>query len=148
MESLAETRAKCSGAKVGMPPNLNFLPGTVMVSPIEKDARVEHANDIACVSLFHNFPLSGHELLGLAQAHFFIALDVEDLCVALELAGADTHEGQTVAVGLVHVCLNFEHKRGKVRAEGIHHPAVCHPGGRGAGSASETPPGRAPRQNW
>ena len=36
MESLALTRAKCSGAKVGMPPNLNFLPGTVMVSPMEK----------------------------------------------------------------------------------------------------------------
>ena len=30
--------AKCAGcgAKVGMPPNLNFLPGTVMVSPMEK----------------------------------------------------------------------------------------------------------------
>ena len=27
---------KCSGSKVGMPPKRNFLPGTVMVSPMEK----------------------------------------------------------------------------------------------------------------
>ena len=31
---------------------------------------------------------------------------------------------QTVAVGLVHVRLNFEHKRGKVRAERVDHAAV------------------------
>ena len=36
IESLGLTREKCSGAKVGMPPNLNFLPGVQMVSPIEK----------------------------------------------------------------------------------------------------------------
>ena len=36
MVSLGDTRMKCSGSKVGMPENLNFFPGTVTVSPMEK----------------------------------------------------------------------------------------------------------------
>ncbi len=109
----ADAGRKCSGAKVGMPPNRNFLPGTVMVSPMEKNAGVEDADDVPRVGLVYDLPFGGHKLLAAATGAFFAALDMIIFCVALELAGADTHEGQTVAVGLVHVCLNFEHERGK-----------------------------------
>ena len=34
--SLGETSMKCSGSNVGMPEKRNFLPGTVIVSPMEK----------------------------------------------------------------------------------------------------------------
>ena len=36
MVSIWRTRAKCSGAKVGIPSKANFFPGAQMVSPIEK----------------------------------------------------------------------------------------------------------------
>ena len=34
--SLGETSMKCSGSNVGMPEKRNFLPGVVIVSPMEK----------------------------------------------------------------------------------------------------------------
>ena len=36
MVSFGLTREKCSGGNVGMPAKRNFLPGVVMVSPMEK----------------------------------------------------------------------------------------------------------------
>ena len=89
-----------------------------------ENAGVEHADDIARVGLVDDLALGGHELLRLRQAHFLAALHMIIFCVALELAGADAHEGQPVAVGLVHVRLNFEDERGKVRAERVDHAAV------------------------
>ena len=89
-----------------------------------ENAGVEHADDIARVGLVDDLTLGGHELLRLRQAHFFAALHVIIFRVALELAGADAHEGQPVAVGLVHVRLNFKDERGKVRAERVDHAAV------------------------
>ena len=41
--------------------------------------------------------------------------------VALELARADAHEGDAVAVGLIHVRLNFEHECGKRRLHRVDH---------------------------
>ena len=46
------------------------------------------------------------------------------LGVALEFTRADAHERQPVAVRLVHIRLNFEHKRRKIGAEGIDKAAI------------------------
>ena len=38
---------------------------------------------------------------------------MEDFHTLFKPAGADSHESNTVPMGLVHVCLNFEHKSGE-----------------------------------
>ena len=89
-----------------------------------EDAGIEHADDIPGVGLVDDLALLRHELLGLRQAQLAAALHMEHLCLALVLAGADAQEGEAVAVGLVHICLNLEDEGGEVRAEGVDHAAV------------------------
>mgnify|MGYP003308742409 CR=1 FL=1 len=50
------------------------------------------------------------QLLGLCQTQGLVALYVEVFLFALELAAADAHKCNSVAVSLVHVSLNFEYK--------------------------------------
>ena len=57
--------------------------------------------------------------------------------VALELARADTHEGKPVSVGLVHIRLDFEDERRKIRAERINLTTVCHTRQRARGHAQK-----------
>ena len=57
--------------------------------------------------------------------------------VPAELAGADSHEGQAVTVGLVHVGLNLEYESGEVGAEGIHDALIGGSGQRGRGQLQE-----------
>ena len=59
------------------------------------------------------------------------------LRVPLELAGADTEEGQAVPVGLVHVGLDLEDEGGEILAEDIHLPLVADPGQGGCGEVEE-----------
>ena len=112
-----------------------FLPGDGDGVANGEDARVKHADDVPGVGLLHDFPLGCHELLRLAQSHFFITLDVENLGLPLVFAGADPQESQPVPVGLVHVGLDLEDEGGKVRGKGVHQPAVRYPGGGGRGQA-------------
>lgn len=49
----------------------------------------------------------------------FSALNVVHFHACLELSGADTHKSDPVSVGLVHICLDFKDKGGKVLAEWI-----------------------------
>ena len=94
---------------------------------------VEHADDIASVCLLHDLALRGHHGLGLTEPQFFAGLDVVILRVPLELAGADSHEGQPVPVGLVHVGLNFEYERGEIRGEHIYLALIADAGQRRCG---------------
>ena len=50
------------------------------------------------------------ELLRLGKPYSLAALDVEILLIPLELARADSHESDPVAVSFVHIRLNFEHE--------------------------------------
>ena len=100
-----------------------------------EQARVEHADNVAGVGLFHNFPLGGHHLLRLAQPQLLAGLHMVIFGVPLELAGANPHEGQPVPVGLVHVGLNFEDEGGEILAEYIHLALV---GNTGQGRGSHT----------
>ena len=68
---------------------------------------------------------------------------------ALELAGADAHEGDAVPVGLVHVGLNLEDEGGETSGEKASiTPQSAVPGAEAAGSCAGSPPGRAPRRSW
>jgi len=97
-----------------------------------EDTGVEYTNHVAGIGFVHNFTLRGHQLLGLGKAHFAAALHMVVFRISLELAGADTHKGQSVSVGLVHICLNLKDKGGEIRVEGIHSTLVGNPGqGRG-----------------
>ena len=85
-----------------------------------EDAGVEHADDVARVGLVHDLTLGGHHRLRLGKAHLAPGLDVEILGVALELARADAHEGEAVAVRLVHIGLNFKDEGGKIGGVDVH----------------------------
>ena len=58
--------------------------------PDGENARVEHTDDISGVCLVDDFPLLRHDLLGLGQTHFLVALHMEHFHVPLKLAGADS----------------------------------------------------------
>ncbi len=68
------------------------MAGSTNRVPDRENAGVEHAKDIACISLIYDLAFGGHKLLRLRQAHFF-ALDMENLHARFELsAGTDAHE--------------------------------------------------------
>ena len=93
-----------------------------------EDAGVKHADDITGVGFVDDLALRSHQLLGLTQAHFLVALDVVDFGFPLVLAGTDAQERKTVPVGLVHIGLNLEDKSGEIGGEGVDFAAVGHTG--------------------
>ena len=84
-----------------------------------KDTRVEQAHDIARVRLVHNGAVIGHHRRACGKLEFAVTLHVEGVHAALELARANAHKGDAVAVVLVHVGLDLKHKAAKVVAAGI-----------------------------
>ena len=66
-------------------------------------------------------------------------LHVVGFHAALELARADAHESDTVAVGLVHVGLNFKDEGRELVAAGVNGLAgqAVHAGQRGGGEPQE-----------
>ena len=48
-----------------------------------------------------------------------------NLLGGIKFSGADAHEGNSVPVRLVHICLDLKHKRGKIVIHGVNGPAVC-----------------------
>ena len=91
-----------------------------------EDTGIKHADDVARVGLVDDLALGGHHRLRLGKAHLAPRLDVEILRVALEPARADAHERQTIAVGLVHVGLNFENKGGELGGVDVHLARVAY----------------------
>ena len=79
-----------------------------------ENARIEKSDNISCISLFHDLTILRHHLLRLGQTDLLAALNVVYLHTGLELAGYNTHERDTVTVRLVHICLDFKDKRGKI----------------------------------
>ena len=95
-----------------------FLRGAYRVSDGE-NTRIEHAHDIAGISFGNDLALARHHLLRLGKAHCSAILNVKDFHVLFELATADTHESDTVAVSLVHISLYLENKCGELRVERV-----------------------------
>ena len=79
-----------------------------------KDAGVEQAHDIAGVRLVHDGTVVGHHRGARGQLELAVALHMESVHAALKLARANAHEGNAVAVVLVHVGLDLKHKAAKV----------------------------------
>jgi len=82
----------------------------------DAEARVaDEANDVAGISFVDGLAFLAKSLWELEEAHFFARLGVGDDHVALEFAGADPDEGDTVAVPRVHIGLNLEDEAGRTR---------------------------------
>ena len=73
-----------------------------------KDTRVEQTHDIACVRLVHDGAVVGHHRGARGQLELAVALHMEGVHAALELARADAHKGDAVAVVLVHIGLDLK----------------------------------------
>ena len=84
-----------------------------------EDAGIEDADDVTGVGLVDDGAVLGHELLGLGKPEGLARLDMEILFIPLKAARADAHEGDAVAVGLVHVGLDFEDEGGEALVHGI-----------------------------
>ena len=84
-----------------------------------KDTRIEQAHDIARVRLVHDGTVIGHHRRARSKLELAVALHVEGVHAALELARANAHKGDAVTVILVHVGLDLKHKAAKVVAAGI-----------------------------
>ena len=115
-----------------------LLAGTQGVADGE-DARVEQADDVACVGFIDDGAVLRHQLGAGGQLDVLALLHMVGFHAALELARADAHEGDTVAVGLVHVGLNFEDEGRELIAAGVNGLAgqAVHAGQRGGGEAEE-----------
>ena len=116
--------------KGGYSLKLKLLIGSAQGIAYGENSRVEYADNIAGICLLHDFPVLGHELLGLGQTDLLSSLHMVYLHPCLELAGADAHKSNSVPVGFVHVGLDFKYKGGKVRAERVYHPVQGLPGKR------------------
>ena len=62
---------------------------------------------------------------------------MQDLHAFVERARADAHKRDPVAVGLVHIRLNFKDKRRKIRAERVYPPFTGLPRKRRRGHPEE-----------
>ena len=80
-------------------------------------ARVKDTDNIARVGFVYDRTILCHQLLRCGERHLLAGLNVQNVLTALKLAGANTHERNTVTVRLVHIRLNLEHKRRKMRVE-------------------------------
>ena len=89
-----------------------------------EDARVEEAHDVARIGLVDDGAVVGHHRGSGRELELFVALHVEGIHAALELSRADAHEGDAVAMVLVHVGLDLEHKTAEVVARGLHRLAA------------------------
>ena len=115
-----------------------LLAGTQGVADGE-DARVEQADDVACVGFIDDGAVLRHQLGAGGQLDVLALLHMEGLHAALELAGADAHKGDAVTVGLVHVGLDLEDEGRELVAAGVHRLAgqAVHTGQRGGGEPQE-----------
>ena len=84
-----------------------------------KDTGIEQAHDVAGVRLVHDGAIVGHHRGARSQLELAVALHMEGIHAALELARANAHKGNAIAMVLVHVGLDLKHEAAKVVAAGI-----------------------------
>ena len=78
-------------------------------------ARIGQADDVARIGDVERFAVVGEELHRAREADFFAGARVAHRHVALELARADAHEGDAIAMARIHVRLNLEDEAGEAR---------------------------------
>ena len=93
-------------------------------------AGVVEADHITRVGVLHHLAVLAEQLLWPRQADGPAAAGVLHGHVLLEMAGADAHEGDPVAVARVHVGLQLEHEAAEPRPQRIHR-ALAADAGRG-----------------
>ena len=90
-----------------------------------ENAWVEHTDNVTGICLIDNMAGFCHHLLRLGEAHFAVALHVINLFGGIKFTGADTHEGDSVAMRLVHICLNLKDEGREILAHWINLSTVC-----------------------
>ena len=98
-----------------------------------KHARVKNTDDVARVGLVYDRTVLRHQLLRRGEHHLFARAHVQHLFTAHKLARADAHERDAVAVRLVHVRLDLEHKRREMVVERVDHADIRRARGRRRG---------------
>ena len=88
-----------------------------------EDARIKQTDDIAGIGFVHDGAVVSHQAGAGSKLDVLALLHMECFHAALKLAGADAQKRNAVAVILVHVGLDFEHKAAELLAAGIHHIA-------------------------
>ena len=78
-------------------------------------AMVVQTDDVTGPGFFQVLALGGKEGQGIGNAQFLAGSDMEEFHALFIVAGADTHEGNAVAVLGVHVRLDLEHKTTEAR---------------------------------
>src|SRR5207253_10263788 len=79
------------------------------IADLEKTG-IHEADHVAGIGALDRLPLACEEAVRPRHAHFPIQSRVVDEHVLLEDAGADAHEGQAIAMALVHVRLDLENE--------------------------------------
>ena len=105
--------------------------------PDGKNTGVKYADNIAGIGFLQDFPFAGHDLLGLGKAHYLTALHMLYFHAGLKLAGAYTHERDSVTVGFIHIGLDFKYKGGKIIFHRIDKSRIRPSGERGGGHFQE-----------
>ena len=98
-----------------------------------KNTRIKDSYDITGIGFLHHLTLIRHHLLRLGELNLLASLYMKHLHTGGEFAGTDTHKCNTVAMILIHVCLNLEYKRRKIFLERIHDTGVRHASCRSIG---------------
>ena len=78
-----------------------------------EDARVEKTDDVSGIGVFNDRSVLRHELLRLGECDLLSGSHMLDGHSFFEFAGADAHEGHSVSVVWVHVCLDLENESGE-----------------------------------
>ena len=89
-----------------------------------KNTGVKEADNIAGISFLYNSTLLRHELLRLCQLNGLAALLMVHSHTLLKFAGANTNEGNAVAVSRVHISLNLKNKGREFLVSGVNNLAV------------------------
>ena len=85
-----------------------------------EDTWVKHTDYISCIGFVDYLSFLSHYLLRLRKSELFIALNVENFHILIELARTDTQESDTVTVSLVHISLYLEYESRELRVERIY----------------------------
>ena len=109
--SPSRTRRRISGAKFGTPRKQDVLALGQRVADAQR-AVVGDADHVAGIGLVGGDARAGEEELRRRQAHRLAGAHQLGLHAALQLARADAHEGDAVAVVGVHVGLDLEDEGG------------------------------------
>ena len=89
-----------------------------------KDSRIEDADNVSAIGLFHDFSLIRHHLGRLRKLYLSAPLNMIYLHARIKLSGTDTHKGHSVSMLGIHIGLNLKDKGGKCFLHRVDHTLI------------------------